>query len=126
MTLVGPPTLIPFGIDDWPVEVRYDLDEAIASVRPDAVMMLRVQRERMNAAFFPSEREYAGLWGLSGARFVALPESCVVMHPGPMNRGFEISSVAADSPRSTVLEQVTAGVSTRMAALYLTATGGAA
>jgi len=126
VTLVGPPTLIPFGIEAWPATVSYDLDEAIATVRPDAVMMLRVQRERMNAAFFPSEREYAGLWGLSAARFAALPETAVVMHPGPMNRGFEISSAAADSSRSTVLEQVTAGVSTRMAALYLTATGGAA
>jgi aspartate carbamoyltransferase catalytic subunit len=124
VTLVGPPTLMPFGIDDWPVQVRFDLDDAIAEVRPDAIMMLRVQRERMNAAFFPSEREYSSLWGLSAARFAALPDTAVVMHPGPMNRGFEISSVAADSDRSTVLEQVTAGVSTRMAALYLTVTGG--
>jgi aspartate carbamoyltransferase catalytic subunit len=126
VTLVGPPTLMPFGIGDWPVTVSYDLDAAIAETDPDAVMMLRVQLERMNAAFFPSPREYSSIWGLTGARFARLPERCVVMHPGPMNRGFEIASVAADSPRSTVLEQVTAGVSTRMAALYLTATGGAA
>ncbi|MFD1713603.1 aspartate carbamoyltransferase catalytic subunit [Amnibacterium flavum] len=126
VTLVGPPTLMPFGIGDWPATVSYDLDAAIAEVRPDAIMMLRVQRERMSDAFFPSAREYSTLWGLSATRFAALPETCVVMHPGPMNRGFEIASVAADSPRSTVLEQVTAGVSTRMAALYLTATGAGA
>jgi aspartate carbamoyltransferase catalytic subunit len=89
-------------------------------------MMLRVQKERMSDAFFPSTREYAAGWGLSGARFRALPERAIVMHPGPMNRGFEIASEAADSPRSTVREQVANGVSTRMAALYLTLTGGAA
>ncbi len=122
VTLVGPPTLMPFGIDAWPVDTSFDLDDALAS-KPDAVMMLRVQSERMNAAYFPSAREYSTLWGLSAARFGALPETTVVMHPGPMNRGFEIASVAADSPQSTVLEQVSAGVSTRMAALYLTATG---
>ena len=125
VTLVGPPTLIPHGIEDWPVSTAFDLDAAIADVGPDAIMMLRVQSERMHDAYFPSTREYSSLWGLSAARFAALPEHAVVMHPGPMNRGFEIASVAADSPRSTVREQVANGVSTRMAALYVTATGGA-
>ena len=123
VALVGPRTLLPFGVEQWPVTVGDDLDSAIASA-PDAVMMLRVQRERMADAFFPSTREYSANWGLTGARFRRLPESTVVMHPGPMNRGFEISSEAADSPRSTVLEQVANGVSVRMAALYLTLAGG--
>jgi aspartate carbamoyltransferase catalytic subunit len=126
VTLVGPPTLLPHGIGDWPVTALHDLDAAIADTDPDAVMMLRVQRERMADAFFPSTREYAANWGLTGARFRALPERAIVMHPGPMNRGFEIASEAADSPRSTVREQVANGVSTRMAALYLTLAGGAA
>jgi aspartate carbamoyltransferase catalytic subunit len=126
VTLVGPPTLMPYGIEGWPVTALSDLDAAIADTDPDAVMMLRVQSERMNAAFFPSAKEYSAGWGLTSARFAALPERTVVMHPGPMNRGFEIASVAADSPRSTVLEQVANGVSVRMAALYLTLAGGAA
>jgi aspartate carbamoyltransferase catalytic subunit len=126
VTLVGPPTLVPYGIGAWPVTAVHDLDAAIADADPDAVMMLRVQRERMADAFFPSAREYAAGWGLTGARFRTLPERTVVMHPGPMNRGFEIASEAADSPRSTVREQVANGVATRMAALYLTLAGGAA
>jgi aspartate carbamoyltransferase catalytic subunit len=126
VTLVGPPTLLPYGIQDWPVTAVHDLDAAIADTDPDAVMMLRVQRERMADAFFPSTREYSANWGLTGARFRALPERTLVLHPGPMNRGFEIASEAADSPRSTVREQVANGVATRMAALYLTLAGGAA
>jgi aspartate carbamoyltransferase catalytic subunit len=86
-------------------------------------MMLRIQLERMHAAFFPSEREYARTWGLTSDRLAALPDETIVMHPGPMNRGLEISSEAADSPRSTVLEQVTNGVSVRMAVLYLLLSG---
>ncbi|MCU1438536.1 MAG: aspartate carbamoyltransferase catalytic subunit [Naasia sp.] len=125
VTLVGPPTLLPHGIGDWPVTVGTDLDAGIAE-GPDAVMMLRVQKERMSDAFFPSAREYAAGWGLNGARFRALPGRTLVMHPGPMNRGFEIASEAADSPQSTVREQVANGVATRMAALYLTLAGGAA
>ncbi|BDZ46970.1 hypothetical protein GCM10025866_28790 [Naasia aerilata] len=126
VTLVGPPTLLPHGIEGWPVTAVHDLDAAIADTDPDAVMMLRVQRERMADAFFPSTREYSANWGLTGARFRALPERTIVMHPGPMNRGFEIASEAADSLRSTVREQVANGVATRMAALYLTLAGGAA
>ncbi|GAB3270425.1 aspartate carbamoyltransferase catalytic subunit [Microbacterium lacusdiani] len=122
VTLVAPPTLLPQDISLWPVTVRYDLDEAIAA-GPDALMMLRIQLERMNAAYFPSEREYSRRWGLDPVRLAALPAGSIVMHPGPMNRGLEISAEAADSPRSTVLEQVKAGVSVRMAVLYLLLAG---
>ena len=122
MTIVAPPTLVPQDISAWPVEVSYDLDDAIGA-GPDAIMMLRIQLERMSAAYFPTEREYARRWGLDRARLQALPEGSIVMHPGPMNRGLEISADAADSPRSTVLEQVANGVSVRMAALYLLLAG---
>ncbi|WP_261164015.1 aspartate carbamoyltransferase catalytic subunit [Microbacterium sp. Marseille-Q6965] len=122
VTLVAPPTLLPQDLSAWPVTVRYDLDEAIAE-GPDAVMLLRIQLERMNAAYFPSEREYSRRWGLDPVRLAQLPADTIVMHPGPMNRGMEISAAAADSPRSTVLEQVTNGVSVRMAVLYLLLAG---
>lgn len=121
--LVGPPTLIPSAISGWPVDFAYDLDSALRTFQPDVVMMLRIQTERMKAAYFPHEREYANQWGLTATRFRALPPQTLVMHPGPMNRGLEISSVAADSPQSTVLEQVANGVSVRMAALYMVLTG---
>ena len=122
VTLVAPPTLLPVGMEDWTCEVSYDLDEALALARPDAVMMLRVQRERMSAAgggFFPSPDEYSQAYGLNLARRAAMPEHAIVMHPGPMNRGLEITAEAADDPRSRVIEQVGNGVSVRMAALYL-------
>ena len=122
VTLVAPPTLVPQDVSAWPVTIAYDLDEAIATA-PDAVMMLRIQLERMNAAYFPTEREYSRRWGLDAARVAALPSASIVLHPGPMNRGLEISADAADSPRSTVLEQVANGVSVRMAALYLLLAG---
>lgn len=121
VTLVAPPTLLPVGVDTWDCEVTYDFDAALASA-PDAVMMLRVQRERMSAAgggFFPSVGEYHAAYGLNRQRFDALPQHTVIMHPGPMNRGLEISAEAADSPRSVVVEQVSNGVCVRMAALYL-------
>jgi aspartate carbamoyltransferase catalytic subunit len=124
VTLVAPATLLPFGVGSWPVEVSYDLDAAIAA-RPDVLMMLRIQSERMHAAFFPTAREYAREWGLDDERLARLPEDSLVMHPGPMNRGLEISANAADSSRSTVLEQVSNGVSIRMAVLYLLLAGGA-
>ncbi|MCZ7430272.1 aspartate carbamoyltransferase catalytic subunit [Streptomyces sp. WMMC1477] len=117
VTLVAPPTLVPVGVDAWPCEVSYDLDAVLGT--SDAVMMLRVQRERMNAAYFPTEREYARRYGLDGTRMARMPEHAVVMHPGPMNRGMEITADVADSPRCTAVEQVTNGVSTRMAVLYL-------
>ena len=123
VTFVAPETLQPYGARVWPVTVRHSLDEAIREDRPDVVMMLRIQSERMHAAYFPNEREYARNWGLDDARLAVLPDRALVMHPGPMNRGLEISSAAADSERSTVLEQVANGVSVRMAALYLLLSG---
>lgn len=122
VTLVAPPTLLPIGMEDWPCDVSYDFDGTIAEVAPDAVMMLRVQRERMSAAgggYFPSPSEYSHAYGLNTARRDAMPEHAIVMHPGPMNRGLEIKAEAADDPRSRVIEQVGNGVSVRMAALYL-------
>lgn len=122
VTLVAPPTLVPQDVRGWPVEIDYDLDHAIAA-GPDALMMLRIQLERMSAAYFPTEREYSRRYGLDARRLDALPGDSIVLHPGPMNRGLEISAEAADSPRSTVLEQVTNGVSVRMAVLYLLLAG---
>ena len=123
VTLVAPPTLLPVAVDAWPCSVSYDLDAALP--KSDVVMMLRVQQERMNAAYFPSVREYSRRYGLDSPRLRQLPEWAIVMHPGPMNRGVEIAAEVADSPRSTVVEQVTNGVSVRMAVLYLLL-GGAA
>jgi aspartate carbamoyltransferase catalytic subunit len=120
--LVAPPTLLPVDLSGWPVDVRFDLDEAIDE-DPDVVMMLRIQAERMNAAFFPNSREYARMWGLDDERLSRLRPDSIVMHPGPMNRGLEISAAAADSARSTVREQVANGVSVRMAALFLLLSG---
>jgi aspartate carbamoyltransferase catalytic subunit len=104
-------------MDDWPCSVSYDLDAALP--KSDVVMMLRIQQERMNAAYFPSVREYSRRYGLDTARLRQLPEDAIVMHPGPMNRGVEIAAEVADSPRSTIVEQVANGVSVRMAVLYL-------
>lgn len=122
VVLVAPPTLMPHDIDSWPGQRLTNFDEALAQPL-DAVMMLRVQAERMNDAFFPNEREYSRVWGLTAERFARLPETTAIMHPGPMNRGLEISTVAADSDQSLVLEQVRNGVSVRMAALYMLMTG---
>ena len=120
--LVAPATLLPARLDGWPVTVGFDLDEAV-DADPDVVMMLRIQAERMHAAFFPNAREYSRQWGLDDERLNRLRADTMVMHPGPMNRGLEISANAADSPRSTVLEQVANGVSIRMAVLYLLLSG---
>jgi aspartate carbamoyltransferase catalytic subunit len=117
VTLVAPPTLLPVGVETWPCAVSYDLDSALP--KADAVMMLRVQRERMNAAFFPTEREYSRRYGLDGDRMAKMPDHAIVMHPGPMVRGMEITAEVADSERCTVTEQVANGVFTRMAVLYL-------
>jgi aspartate carbamoyltransferase catalytic subunit len=122
VTLVGPPTLLPVGVETWPCRVSYDLDAEVAEA--DAVMMLRVQAERMNASFFPSAREYARRYGLDADRLRRLPDHAVVMHPGPMNRGMEITADVADSPRSVIVEQVGNGVLVRMAVLYLLLGGG--
>ena len=117
VTLVSPPTLLPVGVGAWPAEVSYDLDDVLP--KQDVVMMLRVQRERMTDSYFPSAREYARRYGLDARRMALLPDHAIVMHPGPMNRGMEITPEVADSPRSTITEQVTNGVSVRMAVLYL-------
>ncbi|CAA9348040.1 MAG: Aspartate carbamoyltransferase [uncultured Frankineae bacterium] len=123
VTLVAPPTLLPVGVGAWPAAVSYDLDAVLPT--SDVVMMLRVQRERMGpagergTAYFPSAREYARRYGLDVRRAQALPDRAVVMHPGPMVRGMEISPEVADGVRSTIQEQVANGVSVRMAVLYL-------
>ena len=117
VTLVAPPTLLPVGIDSWPVETSYDLDAVIP--KADVVMMLRVQRERMHDSFFPTPREYSRRYGLDGKRMATLQDHTIVMHPGPMVRGMEITADVADSPRSVIVEQVTNGVAVRMAVLYL-------
>ena len=121
VTLVAPPTLLPAGVSSWPCETSWDLDAVLSgkvSGDVDAVMMLRVQRERMSGGYFPTEREYAIGFGLSPERVDLLGEQVPVLHPGPMNRGLEISSAAADGARSVVLDQVQAGVAVRMAVLY--------
>ncbi len=116
VTLIAPPTLVPVGIEDWDVDISYDLDEVVKKV--DVLMMLRVQSERMKDSFFPSEREYSRGYGLDLTRLNALQDHAIVMHPGPMNRGLEISAESADSHRSVVLAQVSNGVLVRMAVLY--------
>jgi aspartate carbamoyltransferase catalytic subunit len=121
VTIVAPPTLMPAGVSSWPCETSWDLDAVLSGKAygdVDAVMMLRVQRERMTGGYFPTEREYAVGYGLSPQRLDLLGEDVPVLHPGPMNRGLEISSAAADGPRSVVLSQVQAGVAVRMAVLY--------
>jgi aspartate carbamoyltransferase catalytic subunit len=117
VTLVAPPTLMPVGVETWPCAVSYDLDAALPGA--DAVMMLRVQAERMNAAFFPSSNEYSRRYGLDMRRAALLDRDGIVLHPGPMNRGMEITAEVADGPRSVIVEQVTNGVHVRMAVLYL-------
>jgi len=132
VTLVAPPTLMPVGVEAWPVQTSFNLDQVLEEQQPDAIMMLRVQRERMGgvdggsgaAMFIPSPQEYTREYGLDKRRLSLLPEHSIIMHPGPMNRGLEISADAADSPQSVIVEQVTNGVAVRMAALYLLLAGG--
>ncbi|MCP2261112.1 aspartate carbamoyltransferase [Streptoalloteichus tenebrarius] len=116
VVLVAPPTLLPAGVDEWKVPVSYELDPELPTL--DAVMMLRVQAERMHGGFFPSAREYSIAYGLNEARLRMLPEHAVVLHPGPMLRGMEIASAVADSPRAAITQQVSNGVHVRMAVLY--------
>ena len=116
--LVAPATLLPSHPGLHGATVHYDLDELLSSVKLDAVMMLRIQLERMSASFFPTEREYSRLYGLNGDRLGAFGPTTILMHPGPMNRGLEIDAIAADSDRSVVLAQVRNGVSVRMAVLF--------
>ena len=124
VTLVAPPTLLPVGVESWPVATSYDLDATLS--KSDVVMMLRVQRERMNLSgggYFPSAREYSRRYGLDARRMAQMPDEALVMHPGPMIRGMEISADVADSERSVIVEQVTNGVAVRMAVLYLLLSG---
>lgn len=123
VTLVAPPTLLPVGVETWPCTVSYDLDADVPFV--DVVMMLRVQQERMTDFYFPNAREYSRYFGLNIDRMKVMKPGSIVMHPGPMNRGLEISAEVADSARSVITEQVTNGVSVRMAILYVLLTGGA-
>ena len=116
VTLVAPPTLLPVGVSDWPVKISYDLDEEIPKC--DVVMMLRIQLERMNDSFFPSSQEYSKRFGLNSVRLAKLSKSAIVMHPGPMNRGLEISAESADDLKSVIIDQVKNGVAVRMAVLY--------
>ena len=117
VTVVAPPTLMPFGVETWPCEISYDIDDVLP--KADAVMMLRVQAERMAGSYFPTELEYSRMYGLDSRRMDLMPTDAIVMHPGPMNRGVEISAEVADSPRAVVVEQVTNGVHVRMAVMYL-------
>lgn len=117
VTLVAPPTLLPVGVQAWPCTVSYSIEDALPGA--DAVMMLRVQAERMAGAYFPSALEYSRLYGLDARRMALLPPGAIILHPGPMNRGMEISAEVADSSRAVIAEQVTNGVNVRMAVLYL-------
>ena len=120
VTVVAPPTLMPSGVETWAssegFSTSYDLDSVLPEV--DAVMMLRVQRERMSGGFFPTAREYTVGYGLTRERLSLLQEHTVICHPGPMNRGLEIAADAADAARSLILDQVSAGVAVRMSVLY--------
>jgi aspartate carbamoyltransferase catalytic subunit len=117
VTLVGPTTLIPPEAPAWGAEVSHELDPVLP--KTEVCYMLRVQRERQRQQFFPSVREYARLFGLSPTRVSALPDSAVIMHPGPMNRGVEIAADVADLSRALITDQVTNGIAVRMSLLYL-------
>ncbi len=123
VTLVAPPTLLPSTTAGWPVDVRHDLDDLLPDL--DAIVMLRIQRERQAQSRFPSLREYTDRFGLTVERARRLRPDALIMHPGPMNRGVEIAAEVADGPRSVILEQVANGVSVRMAVLYRLLAGGA-
>ena len=122
VVLVAPPTLLPVGVESWPATISYDFDSVIPNV--DAIMMLRVQQERMTDLFFPNSREYSRYFGLNSERMSSMAKHAIVMHPGPMNRGLEIAADVADSARSVIVEQVTNGVNVRMAILYVLLAGG--
>jgi aspartate carbamoyltransferase catalytic subunit len=116
VTIVGPPTLLPESLEGWPARAATDLDDVLPEV--DVVYLLRIQRERLGAALFPSLREYTTRYGLTAARAGRLKPDTVVMHPGPMNRGVEIAAEVADSPASIITDQVANGVAVRMAVLW--------
>lgn len=115
--LAGPTTLMPEGIEKLGATISHSFEESLAK-KPDAIMMLRVQRERMQGSFFPSPKEYTSRWSLSDKRLDQVSQDAIILHPGPMNRGFEISSKAADDSRSQVLKQVRNGVAVRMSVLH--------
>jgi aspartate carbamoyltransferase catalytic subunit len=117
----GPPTLMPTDVTRFGVRATSAVDEAVADA--DVVMLLRIQLERMQGAFFPSLREYFNVFGMTEARLRLAKPDVMIMHPGPMNRGVEIASEVADGPYSVILEQVANGVAVRMAVLYLLAGG---
>ena len=117
VVLVAPPTLLPLYVQQWGVEVSYDFNSVLPTV--DAVIMLRIQQERMTDLYFPSEREYSSLFGIDAERLALTKPGSIIMHPGPMNRGLEITAEVADSAQSVVVEQVSNGVAIRMAILYL-------
>ena len=121
VTLIAPPTLLPVEIDQWPVGVSYRIDSKINEF--DIVMPLRIQRERMNQGFFPTEREFSRHYGLNVDRVAKMKPDAVILHPGPMNRGVEIDAGSADSTRSLIVDQVANGVFVRMAVLYLLMAG---
>ncbi|QTH58734.1 aspartate carbamoyltransferase catalytic subunit [Corynebacterium hindlerae] len=121
VVLIAPPTLLPRGVENWPVRFAYDMDEEIKDA--DVVMMLRVQQERMHGGFFPSHREYATLYGMSKARAASMRDDAIIMHPGPMLRGMEMNYHVADAPQTAVLQQVSNGVHVRMAVLFTTLIG---
>lgn len=116
VVLVAPPTLLPVGVENWPVKISYDLDSQMEDC--DVIMMLRIQQERMADSYFPTEREYSRRYGLNANRLSKLPKTAIVMHPGPMNRGLEISAESADDLKSVIIDQVKNGVAIRMAVLY--------
>lgn len=117
VTVCGPPTLIPSQIESLGVKVSYDLDQVIGEM--DVLYILRIQMERQHGKFFPSIREYAGEFGINKARFARAKKDVLIMHPGPLNRGIELDAEIADGSQSAILDQVTNGVATRMAVLYL-------
>ena len=116
VVLVAPPTLLPVGVENWPVRTSADFDAELPDA--DVVMMLRVQAERMLGGFFPSNRDYSALFGMNEERSATMKPGAIVMHPGPMLRGMEMDYVVPDQDKSTVLQQVTTGVHARMAVLY--------
>ncbi len=121
VTLVAPATLLPPEVDSWQIATTADLDAVLPTT--DVLYVLRVQRERMHRAFFPSVAEYARVWGVDARRMALLPADALLMHPGPVNRGVELASVAMEDPRSVITEQVTNGIAVRMACLYLLLAG---
>jgi len=117
VVVVGPPTLLPPGVAAWGCTVSHDVDAVLP--KTDVLYLLRVQAERMQRQFFPSSREYARIWGVDRERLAALPDTAIVLHPGPMNRGVELTADVADAENALITDQVTNGIAVRMSCLYL-------